>query len=720
MKQAARWTAILALFTIPVLSLYIASNLYFPFITGKVFAFRILVEIALAAYVVLAAVDARYRPRFSWTLVVFGLLTAWMAIANAFGVHPLKAFWSNYERMDGWVTLVHVFIFFVVASAVLSVEGLWKRWAACFVGVAALVCLYGLVQLGGGAEIHQGGIRLTASLGNAIYLAVYLMFSLFLAAWLAATSSGWARYLYIGFMPLAFLVLFFTGSRGPLLGLFAGILSAAVLWMFLARNEWKTGASMGLKAVAGLLVALVVLVGGLFLVRDASFVQESPILSRVASVFSLNQELTVRATIWGIALQGVAEDPITGWGQEGFNQIFNKYYDPSLYEQESWFDRVHNQYLDWLVAGGVPALALFLGLLLLGALALLRAPNLTRLERVLLLSALVAYAVQAIVVFDNLFSYVPLAAILAMAHAQSGRSIKALEQLPEVREETGQAILGGAALVAGVLMIWVINVPGLKGANHLVYALSPGQNASANLALFKDTLDDNSFATQEIREQLVSFAVTTSQDDNVPEALRLELLTLAVTEMEKEIAISPNDARLRIQYASALEAIGQAEEAISQIDAAIALSPQKQALHLSKGLKLNDLGRKEEARASLMYAYELDPSFDRLAISVAAGHILTGDIVGGKALLVEAIGTTTPDNDLLFYAYYEVKAWNEMIAVANARVAATNGSPESRYRLAQALGAAGRFADARAEIAATIAAFPETRAAGEALRARMP
>jgi hypothetical protein len=52
-----------------------------------------------------------------------------------------------------------------------------------------------------------------------------------------------------------------------------------------------------------------------------------------------------------MALKGIAERPVLGWGQENFNYVFNKYYNPQMFGQEEWFDRTHNVVLDWLIAG---------------------------------------------------------------------------------------------------------------------------------------------------------------------------------------------------------------------------------------------------------------------------------------------------------------------------------------------------------------------------------
>lgn len=713
-RTLLRWTAIGTLFAIPLLPLYVANDLFFPFITGKAFLFRILVGIAFGAFVALALLDARYRPRFSWILGVFGVFVLWTALANLLAENPEKAFWSNFERMEGWVTIVHLFALLLVSSVVLTVEKLWRRWWLFFVGAAGLVCAYGLIQIMGLAQIHQGGVRVDATFGNAIYLAVYLMFSIFAATWLAITSRGWVRNALLGFCALAVLILFYTASRGAVIGLVAGAGSAAVLWLLLlgkALTDFKK--NRGVQVAIGILVTLTLLAGSLFLARDSTFVQNEPALARLSTLFSLSEELSVRGTIWGMALEGVAERPVVGWGQEGFNYVFNKYYDPSLYAQEPWFDRVHNTYLDWLVAGGIPAATLFIALLALTLFAILRNTQWNRTEKAILAGMLIAYIVQAIAVFDSLFSYVSLAMLIAMVHAHVARPVAKLQSLPEIKGAAPIVAVGIAG--ATIISVWMINAPHMNAASNLVYAITPRQDATESLDYFRAALADNSFASQEIREQLAQFAATTVGRQDVPDQIKEEVVSLAVSEMAKEVEELPNDARLRMQYTVALDAAGLKEEAASQALKAVELSPQKQVLYINYGYKLVELGRIEEGKAALVKAYELDPSFDDVAIASAAGLILAKDVETGKALLLEAVGTTTPYSPSLFFAYYQARQWNELIGVGRAAVVATNGSAESRYRLAQALAAAGRFNEARVEIEQTIEAHPETRQIGEAL-----
>ena len=60
MKDILRTIVLGGLFAVPLLTLYVADGYFFPYITGKNFWFRILVDITVAAWVLLALYDAGY------------------------------------------------------------------------------------------------------------------------------------------------------------------------------------------------------------------------------------------------------------------------------------------------------------------------------------------------------------------------------------------------------------------------------------------------------------------------------------------------------------------------------------------------------------------------------------------------------------------------------------------------------------------------------------
>lgn len=113
---------IYGIFITPFIPLIVTPSLFFPFITGKNFLFRIVVEIITASWIILAFRAPEYRPKKSSVLWAFVALAATMLISALFGADIFRSFWSNLERMEGYVTLIHLFAFFVVASTLLFRE----------------------------------------------------------------------------------------------------------------------------------------------------------------------------------------------------------------------------------------------------------------------------------------------------------------------------------------------------------------------------------------------------------------------------------------------------------------------------------------------------------------------------------------------------------------------------------------------------------------------
>ncbi|MBI3572139.1 O-antigen ligase family protein [Candidatus Kaiserbacteria bacterium] len=711
-KQIARWTALGALFLIPLTPLIVANGFFFPFITAKAFYFRSLVEITVCAWAVLALLDTEYRPRFSWVGAAVLAFVLWMFVADAFAINAFKAFWSNLERMEGWVLLIHLLGFFFAASAVLRTERKWRGWFLTSLAVSLVVSAHALLQLSGALSIHQGSIRIDASFGNSAYLAIYLLFNVFIALWLAFGEKRiWLRWGLIALAALEAVFIFFTETRGTVLGLVGALLLAALLTAV-------TGGRRARRLAAGAFVLILVLAGGFFLARNSSFVQNNSSLQRIASV-SLADGQT-RFTIWHMAWEGFLESPVVGWGQEGFNYVFNKFYESSLYTQEPWFDRAHNAFLDWLTAGGAPAFLLYLSLFITALIALWRSSTLARAERVLLTAALAGYACHNLFVFDNLYSYVYFFAILALIDAQLSRPIQTFESAPALTGERGLTYALPLASVAALILIWFVNVPGLRVGTELITALSPSPSGlSANLATFEDLAAHPAFAAQEVREQIVSFANMLAQNPNVPADQKQSFATLAVAEISKEVAAHPRDARARLELVFAYRTLGDTPGALKELQAAALLSPGKEDIYVQQGVAEWDAGDVKAAQAAFSKAYTLGPQFSDLAAAAAAGDFVAGDAAAGDALLIKAFGTTVADSDILASAYYRTKAWGRLIALWQMRASKPGASAQTLFGLAAAYYAAGEKAQAIAAIQHAIEVYPQAASAGAAAIAQI-
>ncbi|MFA5998235.1 MAG: O-antigen ligase family protein [Candidatus Paceibacterota bacterium] len=704
-KNIARWVALGALFLIPFTPLIVAGGYFFPFITGKAFFFRILIEIAVSAWVVLALLDKEYRPRFSLVGAAVVAFTLWMFIADAFAPNAAKAFWSNFERMEGWVLLVHLLGFFFAASAVLRVQEKWRAWFLTSLGVSAAVVGYALLQLNGTFAIHQGSTRIDASMGNSAYLAIYLLFNVFIALWLALTERlAWLKWSLIALAAVEAVLIFFTETRGAILGLVGALALAAFLTALSAGKHARRGA-------AGVLILILFLAGGFYLARDSAFVQGNHVLQRVASI-SLTDGAT-RFTIWQMAFRGALERPLTGWGQEGFNYVFNKQYDPSLYAQEPWFDRAHNAFIDWLSAGGMPAFLLYLSLFGTTIVLLWRSSELSRPERTLLTAALAGYAVHNLFVFDNLYSYIYFFAILALVDSQVGRPVARCENAPELPAEAGMAYALPIATVVALALIWSVNVSGMQVATKLITALSGSSGGiGASITVFEDLAAHPAFAAQEIREQLVSFSAAVARSQQATNEEKQRAVSLAASEMQKQVAAYPRDARARLQLSYVYRTAGDSASALKEIKAAIALSPQKEGFWIEAGAVEWDLGDVAAARKSFYTAYELGKQFSGLAAYAAAGDILVGDLAAADKVLREAYGTTAVDSDILAVAYYRTKNWPRLISLWRMRAEQPGATAETWFSLAAAYYTSGDRANAVKTINKAVALYPASAAAG--------
>ncbi|MDQ5957596.1 MAG: hypothetical protein QG614_571, partial [Patescibacteria group bacterium] len=196
----------------PFLAWYVSNQTFFPFITGKNFAFRTLIEIAFAAYVVLAYIEPSYRPKKSVVLYTYTTFLVALLISNILGSNTYLSLFSNYERMEGWFTHLHIFLYFIILYSVYKSEHDWTKIFGWFMVSGIAVITEGLFQLFGQKDFfltrlltnnfvtrlneayptHMGGgLRLDSSLGNAAYYGIYTLFFVFISLILAFKVNKW-------------------------------------------------------------------------------------------------------------------------------------------------------------------------------------------------------------------------------------------------------------------------------------------------------------------------------------------------------------------------------------------------------------------------------------------------------------------------------------------------------------------------------------------------
>jgi putative inorganic carbon (HCO3(-)) transporter len=653
---------------------------FFPYITGKNFVFRILIEIIFGLYVILAIRDAKYRPRASWLMWSICAFVAWMAIATFLSVDPTKSFWGNFERMDGYINLFHLFLYFIVAGAVLSTTKLWNTFFQISVSASVLQGIYSFAQVFhwmGLTPSSQSGNRADGTFGNATYLAVYMLFNLFITLLLAAGllkaqkgKKDMGTWILLGFYGIAALIqlfsVFFTETRGAMLGVVGGLIVAALYIAIFGRGKDMRG----LRYFSwGSLALIIVLVAAFFALKDTSIIKNSSSLSRLASISLEDKTTASRFIIWNMALKGSMEKPLAGWGQENFNFVFNKYYDPAMYSQEQWFDRAHNEFLDWLIAGGVPAMLLYISLFLLAVWAIVRAEGLSVAERAALLGLLAAYAFNNLFVFDNLISLVYFYTILAFSHMFLKQKLPGWVALSKPGNDQMVAIAAPIALVAVVGCVWFFNVPGISRAQTLITALQT-QDPQAALGVFKTALSQGELGRQETVEQLFQFASNSvAPSTSLSPDIKQQVYTYTEAQGKALEGQRKNDARLELFMGVFYSQFGQYDSAIAEFTKAIKDSPSKQQILFQTGVTYLAHGDTQNALALFKKAYDLDPSYSDARVLYATGLFYAGQNADADKLLTDGFGTVLQDDDRLLQTYMSLKMYDRVIAIWNARVA---------------------------------------------------
>lgn len=783
MNTLLRWAITIGLFAVLFVPLIVSNELFFPFITGKAFVFRVLVEIVFGLYLILALYDPNVRPKKSSILFGFIALVGVMLLATFGAENVHKSFWSNFERMEGYLMLLHLFGYFVVLGSMFVRDIEWDRWLHTSLGVSTFLIFYSVLQIAGALIINQGGLRIDATFGNAAYFASYLLIHVFITFFLAVSprivdrvrsllltysigffgalfwlffffpgrymheqrivpgsgfsaseafgaipALGWITLLVIGLLwgfimwkrrampewgvrllygvPIVAnsILIYYTGTRGAFIGLVGGLFVLLVLTALKHNDslEWRKWARMGL-------VALVLLGIGFSLIGSTAFVQKNPILKRFATLVSverLTNAAEPRLAIWGSGIKGFLERPLLGWGQEGFNFAFNKFYDPGMYGQEQWFDRTHNIFLDWLVAGGILGfiayLSLYIGFLtsvwkqtgsriinwlnnVLARFGVGESENgFSYAEKVTLTALIAGYFFQNFFVFDNIASYIFFVSLLAFVHSVVGRETKWTERQHIVPRymRLSVACLLFIVMIGGAY--WV-NAPSVNANKMLIKAITPPQSSfTENTQAFRDASAYNAIGTAEVAEQGVILFVNVKDNPGIPrEQLEDHVRTIDQL-LKKEIARIPTDARLHYFRGILLSKNAEFITARESFESALALSPNKQQLLTEIAVTHINQDNGAVAIPLLKQSYELDMENQTARNWYGLGLLIEGDSRMADEILLSNL-TTEPiyiPDDRVVRTYEQFGREDVAVQIREARTLKDPNRPELWAELA--------------------------------------
>ncbi|HEY4515513.1 MAG TPA: O-antigen ligase family protein [Candidatus Paceibacterota bacterium] len=687
LNRVLNWALLLGLFVVPFICLFVSNSMFFPFITGKNFLFRMIIELVLAIWLVLLARGDTTGPKRSWVLISVSALILIATLAAIFGVNPYHSFWSNYERMDGLVNLFHLFAYFLVITSYFKTEKLWNLYLHTSMFTAIIISIIGIRQILGHAVINQGGVRVDATFGNATYLAVYMLFHICIALYylLKRDSGDFAGLKRCGYGLLAILyasILYHTATRGSILGLIGALILTAVLSLFSLTGKER-------KIVIIPLAVILIFIAGFFMLRKTDFISKDPVLSRFTNMTFSDATTKSRMIIWGISLKGAKEHPLLGWGPENFNVVFNKYYDPRLYSQETWFDRAHNIIFEWLVATGILGLLSYLAIFGASVWTLWSRHSdiISPLQRNILVGLLAGYLFQNIFVFDNLFGYIMFFIIIGFIHYHSKEVVfpKWLEKIWSLISSTKKVVTGQMSYITSAVicvllvggMYW-INVKPIMANKLLLQNLYPRTPSQEKLDNLRKMIALNTFGSVEAREQILLMLSDARNAPGTDQDLFSKFLDFGAQEMKKQIDKNGTDARQQLFMGSFLHTFGRADVAIHYYENAVNLSPNKQVALISLARAYIDSGRGAEALALNKKAYESETNFDRALVEYIANAILAKENKLAEELLKTDRGANLISDPRIIDAYSRSGQIDKVIEIYKVEIAKSPNNPNNQ------------------------------------------
>lgn len=619
------------LYSTAVLPLVLWAGFTFPYVTIRTVAFRISIEIA-AVLVLLLWVQGRVRfahLRTQWFFWIFAGLLAVESIAALFGEAPLASFFGDLERMWGIFTVLHLFLFYILVRIFFH-ERQWRTFFHVSFVTSIGVSVYGILQrnpdlfgiyLFGAGE----GTRIVSTLGNPVYVAIYLLFNIAFALYLLMrTPRGSLWYFYLSVIAIDFYAFTLTDIRGAYLGLLVGVAAAGLGYVFLGSRKRAK------QTIAASFVLGIIILSLGFQFRRSEAVRSIPVLRRVVTISINDSTSQTRFIGWNAAWKGFLEDPLTGAGMENYNIAFNKHFPARYYllaPTETYFDRAHNQFFNILAESGIIALLLYLAFPVFIGYYLIAGYRRERfaLGEFLLFGGLsIAYFTHLFFVFDDFHSLLLFAAFLALIEFRYHGTAVNVFASPEQERPRSKALPAIALiLVVGAVLysFWGLNAKTIIAAKNTGAAFLT-EDIGESLAYYRRAVAIGLIPSENVTLNFVDYLMGLSEkNDEIAGDAKLKADVLAAfAEAERalfrEIKKKPNDAvyylklgQLNNTWFLLDDDAAHLADAIGYLERAAELSPGRIQMYLVLGESYVLAGESAKAIEILTRAVNLEPSF---------------------------------------------------------------------------------------------------------------
>ena len=392
------------------LAAVIVAPLFFDIYSSRVFEPDKITTVRSIALVMITAwfvkwLEERRNPnretRITWRtplMVPTMLMVGIYMISTALSVAPRTSLLGSYQRLQGTYTTFSYIIIFMILVQGMRTRVQLDRLINVIILNSLPVAIYGMIQhanldpLPWGGDVTQ---RVAGNMGNAIFIAAYLIMAFFLNAGKIAEAFGSvltteearisdvvraAIYILIALIN-AYVVWVLAGSRGPQLGWIAGVVFMILLLIQLLHSRVLrlifTCSWIGMIALGMLFIIMLNF-------NESTFFKDLRDIGPIGRLGSIMQTdagtNAVRVLIWEgdvnlvlphsplVFPDGHSDPfnflrPFVGYGPESMYVAYNRFYPPDLAHFEARNaspDRSHNETWDSLVITGLIGLVVYL------------------------------------------------------------------------------------------------------------------------------------------------------------------------------------------------------------------------------------------------------------------------------------------------------------------------------------------------------------------------
>ena len=624
------------------------KKLFFPYDSEKGLFFRFLSEIMLGLWLILIVKDASFRPKRSpITLALLGLGTM-LIVVDIFGVNTYLSVFSNFERMSGLILYLSVISYGFVISSIINTTKRWIIFGICLSVVAFIISVKGIIQSYDSEAMLLNAGRVVGTVGNANQLASYLILGFFVVGLLVSEWILPMRKMKFGLSTLLLIISVFflitytfcflkTSARGSLIGLILGIGLMLILMFVKVKHQRIKQISLSIIG------SLFVIISILFYFRGTTFIKENSVLFRLTHITGFNgvNTLASRLNNYEVAWNGIKEKPVLGWGQETYHYVYAKHFNPKMYNDAPWYDRVHNVILEWLINGGIVGLLAYLALW--GAVLFQLWQKNNRINtpvKIIISGFLMAYFIGNLSLFDNLLSLMSFMTVVGFIKNSASKKLLMAKQSPPlfVSPQTTSSNFSMTNTLISIFIIittfFTLKITCLQAYQtnkEIVKAYSAGSFEEV-IETYAQAYPKAIIGKQEIAEQLANLAKDVANNP-VPETTKRRYFEVTRNMMNTEMSRHPHYARLQIVYGNVLEAQKENTEAIKVYENVQKITPKRQSNLIQLAMLYAKNKQFDKAQKLLKQTYLLEPSDEEPLVYQAVVYALNNQTAQRSAVI---------------------------------------------------------------------------------------